>query len=117
MRGGALGKRTLEERLARKIELRLVSDVVDDECHVWVGALTGSVRGGYAHIRIHGISNPVLVHRLVYELAHGPVPDGMEIDHVCEVKACVRLSHLEAVTHVENCRRHYARRRRLRLAA
>lgn len=115
MRNGAPGKRTLEERLARKIKVRRVSLFVDDECWIWTGAVTGSVRGGYGLIKIGGTAAlPTLVHRLMWEREHGLlIPKGKRIDHLCEVKACVRPSHLELVTHAENLRRHYARERTL----
>jgi hypothetical protein len=40
----------------------------------------------------------MLAHRLYYERVHGPIPDGLQIDHLCEVRACVNPDHLEAVT-------------------
>ena len=112
MRNGAPGRRTLEERLAAKIEVRKESRFVEDECHVWVGSTTSGPRGGYAQIKIGGNkATPTLVHRLLYEREHGAVPPGLQLDHLCEVKACVRPSHLEPVTHQENIRRHYERER------
>lgn len=44
-------------------------------------------------------------HRWLWEQEHGPIPDGMEIDHLCRNRACVRASHMELVTHLENVRR------------
>lgn len=48
-------------------------------------------------------------HRISYALAYGPIPVGLEIDHVrargCDSTMCVAPLHLEAVTHAENMRR------------
>ena len=48
-----------------------------------------------------------LAHRLAYELVIGPIPKGLQIDHLCRVKDCVNPAHLEAVTNGENRRRAY----------
>lgn len=44
-------------------------------------------------------------HRLAYERAFGPIPTGMQIDHLCRVRECVNPDHLEVVSHTENVRR------------
>ncbi len=49
-------------------------------------------------------------HRVVYEWLVGPIPPGLEIDHLCRNRGCVRPSHLEPVTHQENDRRGVAAR-------
>jgi hypothetical protein len=41
-------------------------------------------------------------HRVAYERAHGLLPKGLVIDHLCRNKACVNVEHLEAVTQREN---------------
>ncbi len=38
----------------------------------------------------------------MYEWFTGPIPAGMEIDHLCRNRACAAPAHLEAVTHHEN---------------
>jgi len=45
------------------------------------------------------------VHRVAWELAHGPIPSGLEIDHLCSTRRCVNIAHMELVTHEENNRR------------
>lgn len=47
----------------------------------------------------------VLVHRFVYELLRAPIPDGLELDHLCRNHPCVNPAHLEPVTHRENMMR------------
>lgn len=72
----------------------------DGECLVWTGARQPT---GYGQIW-NGI-RPEQVHRIVYRSVHGSIPDGMEIDHLCRNRSCVRIDHLEAVPHKENMRR------------
>lgn len=112
MRNGAPGRRSLEERLERKIIRAKASHLVRDECWLWQGARMTSARTGYAIIKIGGgTAVPTIVHRLMYERQHGRVPKGLVLDHVCEVRNCVNPAHLEPVTSGENVRRSYARRR------
>ena len=65
-------------------------------CWEWTGAHT---KAGYAAIR------DGYLHRLSYEHFIGPIPDGLEIDHLCRNRGCCNPLHLEAVTHAENMRR------------
>jgi hypothetical protein len=43
-----------------------------------------------------------VVHRVAWELAHGPIPAGMHIDHVCGIRICVNPSHLRLATPGDN---------------
>lgn len=60
----------------------------NDDCWLWLG----STRDGYGTIKVDGRVQSV--HRLVY----GPIPDGLEIDHLCRRPSCCNPRHLEAVT-------------------
>lgn len=37
-------------------------------------------------------------HRIAYEMAYGPIPAGLEIDHLCQTRRCVNPAHLEATS-------------------
>lgn len=42
------------------------------------------------------------VHRVSYEMANGPVPEGMQVDHMCHNTSCVRPSHLRLTSPKQN---------------
>lgn len=47
----------------------------------------------------------MVTHRITYLFYVGPIPDGLELDHLCRVRACCNPDHLEAVTRLVNVRR------------
>lgn len=57
------------------------------------------------YIRIYVGGRRVLAHRHAYEQVHGPVPEGMELDHLCRNRGCRNVEHLEVVTHRVNSQR------------
>ena len=74
---------------------------VPDGCVLWTGPL--SVDG-------YGITQQKddrgrMAHRVVWELAQGPIAMGLQIDHLCRVRSCVNTAHLEPVTVAVNLRR------------
>ena len=69
------------------------------DCWLWQGALSD----GYGHVSVDG--RGVGVHRVVYEALIAPIPDGLQIDHLCRVRHCVNPDHLEVVTAAENVKR------------
>lgn len=62
-------------------------------CWLYTGAIAAN---GYGSFWLHK-GQSVLAHRYGYEVQNGPIPDGLSIDHLCRVRACVRGDHLEAV--------------------
>ncbi len=75
-------------------------------CWLWIGSINGH---GYGRIGVGGKFGPaVLAHRVSYELKNGLIPNGLTIDHLCRVRACVNPSHLEAVSLAENKRRGFS---------
>lgn len=54
------------------------------------------------YVRIYRDGKHLYAHTYAYTEAYGPVPKGLEIDHLCENRACINIEHLKAVTHKEN---------------
>lgn len=83
-------------------------DKTSDEggCWLWTGTRN---RGGYGDFRMP--EGPRRAHRLAYENLVGPIPEGLELDHLCRVRNCVNPQHLEPVTRSENARRQHQARR------
>lgn len=73
----------------------------EDGCWRWLGELTDD---DYAVFRQQRAGRRVRrrAHRFAYELFVGPIPDGLEIDHLCRNRRCVNPLHLEPVEHLEN---------------
>lgn len=90
----AYTRRNLLERLQEKIQKFLTP------CWIWRGTI--SVKG-YGVIGVR--DKVVYAHRAVYIAYKGPIPEGLELDHLCRNTSCVNPEHLEPVAHKENCRR------------
>lgn len=75
--------------------------VAEEGCWLWPRTLLA--RDGYGLATVKRRTHRA--HRLAYELFIGPIPSGLESDHLCRVRHCVNPDHLEMVTHAENMRR------------
>lgn len=82
----------LDERLWPYIQCNIIT-----RCWDWVGKRD---QHGYGWIGIAG--RTLGVYRVVYELLIGPIPEGLEPDHLCRNHACCNPDHLEPVTHRAN---------------
>ena len=95
------------DAILARLQSRSTSDPATG-CKIWNGARLKN----YGAINIDGKMRRV--HRVAWELAHGPVPAGLELDHLCHTQAdcergpdcphrpCWNVEHLEPVTHAEN---------------
>lgn len=78
-----------------------------ETCWLWTGAKAGgdSPERRYGTIRAwlpSGRYGGMYVHRLSWEIANGPIPEGMYVCHRCDVPLCVRPDHLFLGTSREN---------------
>ena len=104
---------SVEERLWRHVERR-----GEDECWPWTGSTNP---WGYGQMTVpagwmgNGYKRPWPVHRVVWAVTRGRVPEG-QVDHtchndsdcpggICEHRRCCNHAHLENVTADENKRR------------
>lgn len=84
------------DRVMAKVDRR-----EDDECWPWLGYV---MPNGYGKLTHTGAGSN-LAHRLVYEMDIGPIPKGLDIDHLCRVRHCVNPFHLEPVSRKVNLAR------------
>lgn len=106
-------RRVAPDRVVQRIRSRLVLDE-ETGCLLWPGALTN----GYGRVGWHEAGRPVygFTHRIMYEADVGPIPGGMDLDHLCHDpsvcqpaiatdcphRRCGRSDHLEPATRQTN---------------
>lgn len=89
-----------DEKLLGRFEARYVPEP-NTGCWIWMAGQNGA---GYGEFWVDGRNQ--LAHRVAYEIFVGPIPVGLQVDHVrargCSLRCCVNPAHLEPVTPREN---------------
>jgi hypothetical protein len=97
--------REISRRKVQPVAKKFWSHVQKTErCWLWVGVRSSDGYGRF-EIRNHQVSKVFKAHQMSWILLRGPVPDGLQLDHLCRVRHCVNPDHLEPVTMAENIRR------------
>lgn len=93
-----MSRRRHTEDDMRRLFIGLASTA--EECWEWPKAKDS---GGYGVVKFNDKFRKA--HRLSYELLVGPIPEGLQIDHLCRNRGCVNPDHLEPVTARVNVQR------------
>lgn len=84
------------------VETKILRKTVQvGECWLFTGFLD---RDGYG-VTTDDRSRTRRAHRVLWQAVMGVIPDGLHLDHLCRVRNCVNLGHLEVVTPKENAHR------------
>jgi hypothetical protein len=82
--------------IAIEARLRSKTSRQPNGCLQW----TQHLEDGYGRIWFQ--ETMTRVHRVVWMLAHGPIPADLMVDHLCHNRACCEISHLRLATRVQN---------------
>ncbi len=82
----------LRERFWAKVDRR-----DNNGCWLWTGSINPK---GYGRLR--NATGTTMAHRISWELENGPIPNGLQVDHMCLTRRCVNPTHLRLVTSKQN---------------
>lgn len=81
----------------RSFEDRFAASVKEQgDCVVWTA---GTIRG-YGYIERDGVK--LMSHRVAFERENGSIPEGMQVDHICRNRSCVKPDHLRLADNKAN---------------
>lgn len=89
----------IDSRIRKRIAERMVIQDMGYKTPCWISTRAAQPNG---YTRMYAKGKARLTHRVSYEAWHGPIPNGLVIDHLCRVRTCCNPEHLEPVTNSQN---------------
>ncbi len=87
-------------------DLGFVLDGVPSPCFIWLGANSGTGKGGgYGRMSLDG--HTVATHLVSFTHFYGYIPGNKQVDHLCKNRLCWNPAHLDLITNIENQRRKF----------
>ena len=104
------GPETLEELAALRMQDRVLKYLIDGK-GCWIHT---NIPGPKGYVLLTSVEDKTSykAHRLSYILHNGSIPDGKQVNHVCDVTNCINPDHLYAGTQGDNLNDAYRRGRR-----
>lgn len=92
------------KHIPAKVRYWALIDIKPSGCWEWMGTkISKGPSKGYGYFSVGGKWTRVI--KWAYEYLIGPIPEGLELDHLCRNRGCVNPYHTEPVTHLVNVRR------------
>ena len=70
--------------------------IPESGCHIWIA----NTHLGYGLFKFEGKTRKA--HRVAWALKNGPIPDGLQVRHKCDIRCCVNPDHMELGTQQDN---------------
>lgn len=89
---------TVSDKIRRSFDEKYLPEP-NTGCWLW---MMSTRPDGYGEFYTGVVKLTRLAHRVAYMMFVGPVPEGLDLDHLCRVRSCVNPAHLEPVTRRTN---------------
>ena len=98
--------------MSTSIPNKVITRATNNVTHLPNGCIVSNYSTGshkYAQIGWHenGKTKMVLIHRLVWQIHYGEIPNDMTVDHTCKTRKCINVDHMRLLSNFDNARRQF----------